>query len=345
MKLGWLPPVIAAAITTAMIIVGSRLETYDLDSTFHCGHEVATEQIAAADILLVGNSQTGAAIDAAYLEQLVEHDVSIEKLALVQANIVALRMLVDDYVENRGAPKLVVLQPMVVRAEHWQQAPGRPVHPRVNLAYQEWDDLVAVQQAAQLSPTGSAIPATFAKEYRSVPAMWIDRQVERIIAFLSWPRMRDTRAACYSSVKYKLSGAWPYDQLPLEADREVYSLDEAAQARWAADIAQRKPADVLAPSRTFEMDQFRKLIDSLEDAGTKVIMVGYPSLHMAEQDEAEFADYGIALNTEVINLRSSLSEEKRAELEGEFRDPLHVNFEGAEILTQGMAELLEGYAP
>ena len=341
MKPGWLPPVIAAAVTLAMVVIGAREETYDLDVAFHCSHEVAVDDRAAADILLVGNSQTGASIDQIYLNRLLGEDISVEKLSLVQANIVALRMLVDDYVQHRGSPDIVVLQPMVVRAEHWQQAPGRPVHPRVNVAYQDWDELVAIQKSARLSPVASPLPAWVAKDYRTVPALWVDRQVERVIAFLGWPRKEPVKASCDDARKWQLSPMWPYDTLPLaEGDDPGDTMDDKAKADWANDIAQRKAADVSAPERTFEIDQLRQLIGEIEVGGSRVILVGYPNMGEADQDAADFADFSGVLGREVVDLRTLLTEDERERIEASYRDPLHLNFAGAEIITRRMAELL-----
>lgn len=341
---GLIPPLVAASVVAAMIWTGSSLKTYDLNEVFHCSSEVATTDSPAADILFIGNSQTGAAIDQLYLQELVDSQgsVKVEKLAVVQANIVVLRMLVDDYVRHRGVPKTVVFQPIVVKAEHWQQPAGHPVHPRANVALQDWNDLVEVQRNAKLSPSESIVPYWGEKGYRTIPAMWVDRQVERITATLSVPRIGSVRKACSTRARFQLSGIWPYGRLPLkEGDYAGPTVDAEMRMNWENDISQRKPASVLDPARTFEIDQHHKLIASLEAAGSQVILVGYPSLGQAETDSAEFKEFGKALGQEVLYVRDLLSPEEQGKIETLYRDPLHLNFGGAEIITQHMAAELK----
>lgn len=338
-------PLLAAGTAAAMVWVGAEEQTYDLNVAFHCSHEVANADLPAADILVIGNSQTGASIDQAYLQQLIapEGDVTVEKLAVVQANIVTLRMIVDEYIENRGAPKLVVYQPMVVLAEHWQQPAGHPIHPRATVAYQDWDKLVALQKDARSSPTGSWLPHWAEKGYRTIPAMWVDRQVERITATLSIPRMAEPKEACRTEAKFQLAGNWPYGTLPLkEGDNPGEVMDAAKRQEWQHDIEQRKAADVFSDSRVFEIDQNRKLLADIRAAGSEVVMVGYPSMGRTAADAQDFADFGKALGGEVIDIRSRLTPEQQGRIEEIYRDPIHLNFEGAQIITEYMAGELKG---
>lgn len=341
----FLPPLVTAGVLAAMAWSGTRLETYDLNSAFHCSHEVATLDRPAADILFVGNSQTGAGVDQAYVQNLIDPQgtIKVEKLAIVQANIVALRMLVEDYVEHRGAPDIVVFQPMVVRAEHWQAPAGLPIHPRADLAFQDWDELVEVQSTAKPNPTGSWLPPWMEKGYRTLPAVWADRQVERFMATLTYPRIVLVRDACRTEAKYQLANDWPYGLLPLEEGEDPGPVvDQAKFQEWSHDVSQRKAASALSPSRGFEMDQHRKLLAALETAGSEVILVGYPSMGQASQDAKEFAEFGKALGRDVIDIRSILAASERQEIEHLYRDPLHVNLAGAEIFSSHLARMLKG---
>ena len=340
-----LPHIVAAAVVGSLVWIGTVRETYDLNIAFHCSHEVANEDRPPADILIVGNSQTGAAIDPLYVEELIDpaRGVRVEKLAIVQANIAGMRMMVQEYLEKRGAPKLIVYQPMVVVADAWQTPAGHPIHPRANLAYQDWDKLVKLQKDAVSSPTDSWLPHWAERGYRTIPAMWIDRQVERMIATLSIPRLSGTKASCRSEYKYKLAIIWPYGQMePIPGDPRYEPVDDASLSDWENNVSSRKPTDIFNPSRMFEIDQNRKLIAEMKAAGSEVMLVGYPSKGRKDQDVSDFADYGKVFGSEVTDIRGLLSPEEQQKLETLFRDPIHLNFGGAEIISRHMAEELKG---
>lgn len=341
----FLPPLVTAGVLAAMVWSGAELETYDLNSAFHCSHEVAILDRPAANILFVGNSQTGAGVDQAYVQNLIDPQgsVKVEKLAIVQANIVALRMLVEDYIEHRGAPDIVVFQPMVVRAEHWQAPAGHPILPRANLAFQDWDELTDIQSTATPSPSGSSLPYWMEKGYRTLPAVWVDRQVERFMATLSYPRIAPVQRACRTEAAFQITNIWPYGHLPLEEGEDPGPVvDQAKFQEWSHDISQRKAASALASSRRFEMDQHRQLLASLEAAGSDIILVGYPNMGKAESDAQEFTEFGTALGREVIDIREMLDDTERQEIERHYRDPLHVNLAGAQIFSSRLAKLLKG---
>ena len=337
-------PLCATAIVAGLALLGARTETYDLNVVFHCAYEIARDERPAADILFVGNSQTGASIDPQYVQELLggEDVARVEKLAIIRANVVGLRMLVEDYVEQRGAPKLVVIQPMLVRAGRDAQA-GRPIHPRDTVAYQDWDDLVAVQKDARPSPTGSILPYWAAKGYRTTATMWIDRQVERISGALSIQRMAKHKRFCAGDRKFQQVGHWPNGTLPLAPGDSVGPvINEAAWDEWRREMSARNPAPLSDPSRRFELDQNRKMLAELEAAGSKVVLIGYPNLGSAAEDTETYSALAATLGYEMIDVRSLLTKAERQQIQSLYRDPLHVNFAGAEILSRRLAEEVAG---
>ncbi|MBX7527171.1 hypothetical protein [Qipengyuania vesicularis] len=333
-------PLCATAVVAGLALLGARTETYDLNVVFHCAYEIARDERPAADILFVGNSQTGASIDPQYMQELLggEDAPQVEKLAIIRANVVGLRMLIEDYVAQRGAPKLVVIQPMLVRSDRDAQA-GRPIHPRDTLVYQDWDELVALQQDAQNSPTGSFLPYWAAKGYRTTATMWIDRQVERITGALSIQRMAKHKRFCAGDRKFQQVGHWPNGTLPLApGDSAGPVINQSAWDQWRRDMSARNPAPLTDPSRRFELDQNRKILAGLEAAGSKVVLIGYPNLDSAAEDTANYTALSDTLGYEMIDVRSLLTEEERQQIQSLYRDPLHVNFAGAEILSRRLAE-------
>lgn len=342
MRKGLIGPLVAVGVLAGLYWAGARAETYSLDAVFHCNRALTQLDQPAADILFVGNSQTGAAIDTKYVADLVDPSgkTRVEKLAIVQGHIVAVRMTLDDYVEHRGAPKLIVLQPMVVRAEEWQKPAGRPIHPRVNLDYQPWDEIAALQRDAKFAPHPLGLPEWVHAGYRSLPAVFVDRIVERISAALSYPRMIKYKRMCEKpDLMFRQADRWPLGNIkgPTEAGA-LPNVSDATHAEWAAELRKRRPAAFNDPSRLFEIDQHRKLLASLRKSGSKVMLVGYPIYSTAQEDAQNFKDLSKVLGEPVIDIRSLLTPEEQAELEKRFRDPFHVSFPGAELLSRHLAE-------
>lgn len=211
-------PLLAAGALIALALAGAKAETYDVNVAYHCAFSVAREDRPAADILILGNSQSGAAIDPAYLGTLGAGDESrtAEKLSIVGSDIMPYRLIVDEYMKHRGTPKLVVLQPLFRRGNSQAvppgaptpgaPTPGAPVHPRPNIAFGQWQTLQAVRAHA-VHDTGKApLPYWARSGYRNTVRLWTDRQVERIVAALSYSRSKVLRNFCKTDERFRMAG-------------------------------------------------------------------------------------------------------------------------------------------
>ena len=83
-----------------------------------CNLSLSRADLPAADILLVGSSRTGTALDPVALEAMLAHGrvgtaPSVERIALAHNPLRASYGLLENYLERRGAPKLVVLELML----------------------------------------------------------------------------------------------------------------------------------------------------------------------------------------------------------------------------------------
>ena len=341
-------PLVTATLLIALIVTGERVGTYDVNRVFHCSHAVTLAPLPPADILFVGNSQTGAGIDPLYFAKQLNplNPPRVEKLTIVEAHIVTLRMLAEDYIEQRGAPKIVIFQPMVVRNTSWQEAAGKPIHPRANLAIQPWDELVHVQQAAKQSPNTALVPTWMQKGYRTLPAVFVDRLVERIIASMSYFRLSPMLNYCQSEQMFRQSIIWPYGDLPLESSGNTLTKPDKNRAvTWAERVKSRAPFLSDDPHRVFELEQNLELIREFEEAGSKVVLVGYPNFEAAAQDSQDFATFSNALGSEVHDIRALLSSAERDSLPTLFRDQFHLSFAGAEIVSKRLAHFLAKISP
>lgn len=338
-----LPPIIACTVLVGLAQAGGQARTYDLGTAFHCSYGVTRDERPAADILVVGNSQTGAGIDQIYLEELLSKDepLRVEKLAITGTSLPTLRLLIDGYIEHRGAPGLVLYQPLVERtANNGQQ--GRPLDYRVNLALQDWDDIAELQDEIVANPDDSALPHWTARGYRTLPAMWVDRQVERISAALSFRRNEELVRACSGDAKWKLTFYWPYGTAPLTAGAHRNHLDDPElRGQWSHAREKALKVRWEDPSRFSEREQNRALIAALESAGSEVVLLALPKYGSADEDSREARDLARTFGQDVIDIRTSLSPQQKVELEDHFRDPVHVDFAGAELVTRTLAERIE----
>ncbi len=340
-------PAIAAALIAGLAWAGSRAETYDLDIAFHCSKELARAKLPPADILFVGNSRTGAAIDPVYVEKLISSDrqFDVERMAVFHANIVTVRMLVGDYLQHRGTPKLIVLQPMVTYADHWQQASGRPIQTMVNTAFQPWDELTEVQDSAVSAPLPIGMPQWSPAGYRSKPAMFVERVGQQVTAGLRYLHNSQIVEYCRSQGLQIQIAPWPYGKLPASGDQLlVPSNPDKMPEKWAAEFRHwDKPAPD-HPSREFEINQHLQLFEEIEKAGGDVLLVNPPTNLGRQFDENDRQAFERALGRPVLDVFLLLSPAEQKALPGQYRDPIHVSWEGAEVVSRRLAGAVEDRA-
>ena len=338
-------PLVAVLGFAGLSLAGELARTNDVNVVFRCTYAVAQEDSPPADILILGNSQAGAAIDTLYLEDLLAEQtgrrISITKLPMTGSSPVPTRMLVRRYLAHRGAPDLVLMQPQFQRQDADAKTPGAPIHLSDAMGHASWSDLLALREDVVHDTGASPLPYWARAGYRNELRLLTDRTVANIAGILSASRTRGQREFCDSEERYRLAGNWPYGDLPLQpGDLVGPILDDAGRAHWKDRMARRAMLDLSSPERTFEIDQNRKLITELESAGTHVVLMTFPSLEREASDARETDEFAQLFEREMMSVDSILTPSERAHLGRSFRDPVHVNFEGAQIITQALARKL-----
>ncbi len=338
-------PLLAVLGFGGLSLAGEQARTNDVNIVFRCAYAVAQEDGPAADILILGNSQAGAAIDTLYLEKLLAERtgkaVSVNKLPMTGSSPVPTRMLVRQYLANRGAPDLVLMQPQFQRQDENASTPGAPIHLSDAMGHARWSDLQALREDVVHDTGPSPLPYWARAGYRNGLRLATDRMATNISGVLSASRTREQRAFCASEERYRLAGNWPYGDLPLQpGDLVGPVLNDAGREHWKDRMARRVTLDLTEPERTFEIDQNRKLIAELENAGTRVVLMTYPSLERKVSDARETEVFRQLFDREMMAVDGILTQAERDHLRQTFRDPVHVNFEGAQIITQALARKL-----
>ncbi|WP_162925204.1 hypothetical protein [Aurantiacibacter odishensis] len=337
------PPLFAASLLAGLVLLGLKAETYPLSSVYHCGYEVARQDKPAANILFIGNSFTGSAIDTLYMEELLgdDHPVTVEKLATLRGNVVDLRMLMRTYIENRGAPDLVMFQPIAVRFAS-QSPAGRPVHSNANLAFNDLEDLFSIRANVNADENDDSMPPWTQKGYRTSLALVVDQQASRASAGLSFLRMAGMRQICRSEQKERLSGGWPWGDLPLAAgDEDALHVAPEHREGWDETLSTRQPLAWSSHERSFEREQLLQTFAEIEAAGGKVMLIDFPSFGYDDAEAEDIADTADAFRRPILNVRSTMSPDEIAALAMHYRDPLHFDFAGAEIITRRVATELK----
>lgn len=336
MHRGLIAPIIANAVAVALIAGGAALGTYDIDPTMVCSEQLARLDEPAADVLVIGNSKTGAAIDPAYISGILSTDrsISVERLAFVSVDVTGHRLLFDEYVRNRGAPRLVVLQPQI-KDEAAIKDPGHPILTARSIALEDWDEIAAVQTSAKLGAKGPVVPLWMEKDYRNLATTWIDRQVARITAALSYPRTKGIHARCKGSFKHKQSDLWPYASVDTGTMAEP--ADESDVAGWLADGGGYVGPAFGTETLRYEIDQNRRFIKTIRDSGADILFLTYPT-GGAPSEADEFSELARELDEDIIYAPDLLSESERKLLRRSFRDRRHVNFTGTEMISRRLAK-------
>ncbi len=347
-----LAPFLVVAALAGLAFAGSQLKNYELDYTNLCNHELTRLDAPPADILFIGNSRLGAAVDPVFIGETLSAatgaPVAVERLTLTYNDIPPLRVFTRDYLRERGAPDIAIVQLTYNRDEALHPQIDAPIHPPRDIAFAGLADLADIQETAEQNRYGERISRRYARGYRSLPAMLFDRATMNIYAALRYPAHlvtgRPTR--CEGEMVQRQADIWLYGTIePDLFERDYRTPSDAEAAEWDAIVADYMPLEPAAEHRRFENDQLRRLIATLRENGADVYLTFLPSIHdeaLSDADRAALAD--IFPDTPLIDLADLYASEGESGLATSYRDEDHVDIRaGAAISRFYAARLAELY--
>jgi hypothetical protein len=339
-------PLLVIAALAAMGYAGARAETYEVQPHVHCNFHLARLKQPAADILFVGNSRAGSAIDPVYVSERIERQIgrklTIDRLSLPSTTPTPLNIVTREYLRERGHPAYAVVQLAYNRYPDKQHLVDLPVHDLRSIAFGRMDDLADLQSGAVLNDAGARLPRWLEKGYQSLPAVAMTKVTTSIYAAMRYPIRAKAGGIpdCTGKPGLRQLPFWQYGDL---SDSGTYPDERPSGgdlAEWKKEIAGFVPVDPAAPERTFENHQLHRLIADLQAGGARVFVTFYPTLSeplpaatvakfRTEFPEAEFIDV-------VAPFRAAAGPDES----GKYRDGKHVNRPGALLVSRAMADRL-----
>ncbi len=338
-----LAPFLVAGVLALLAYFGSSLRAYDVAPHVICSYALAEMDRPRPDVLLIGNSRTGAAIDPVYvtdkLRQKTGQTLAIERITLTGPLLPQFAIIMQEYARNRGIPRHVFLQLIYNRDPAEQHKVDAPLFGLRDIAYGNLSDMIAVQQGAQLNDRGTALPRQFERGYSSIPAVALTKISTNIYSSLRYYFRSPYRPIprCEGEYVFQQSVVWPYNQITDGQMDFGARATEAQEREWTGLVSHYLPLDPNAPERQFENDQLHKLIAFLKSRGAKVHLVAYPQFSEklpqvhAEAIRREFSE------ADFVNGYEAFEAETGDRWADYFRDPNHLNHGGARIISRLVA--------
>lgn len=343
-----LGPLIFIVAFVVLGALGNRLQSYALPDYVHCAYDLAHVNRPAADVLIVGNSRSGRAIDAAYVErnlrEKINRAITVERMSVTRADIAQFNILSRHYTRTRGFPKYVILQLMYNRFPDEQNQIGLPIHKSGSIAYGNIDDLRELQNSQYLNEEGALLPSQIKKGYRVFLAVMVEKVIAQVYAGLYYPSRlllgKVDFPRCTEDMRRRQSDAWLYGNIPDVVPIEAPSNEVAGSESWRKASGKYLQIDPNAEFRAFENDQMHRLIELFEEGGSEVILTIFP--HVSEPMDAnirseianEFPDQ------KFIDIVTPFQEEVGDQEIKYYLDIEHVNVFGAAVLSRHLTEHL-----
>lgn len=116
MKLQLYIPVLILVSLSVLLLVLDRTRAGPLSDLEKCALLLSIASVNAADVLVVGSSRTAVAVDPVAMQDMLRADtqnlsLDVERIAIPVNPIRPNMALLERYIENRGAPKVVIYEP------------------------------------------------------------------------------------------------------------------------------------------------------------------------------------------------------------------------------------------
>lgn len=346
-------PALASLTTLAalctMCLLGHKTETYGLAPHNACTFGLAESSSPAANILFMGNSRSGAAIDAGYIEDQINTKSqvyrTVERLALTDNDYPAMRILTERYLKSRGAPDTVILQIIHETSKPQKKNVGKPVLTRRALSYGNMDQLLRIQLNAKYNSNSTLSSEYIAQGYRSMPAALVGAFATGIYASIrsihKFLLFQNFGCADSEQMLHKQSEMWMHNDI-LSNSKEVLKTTEAELEAAIAKEGELLPLQIDSPMRYFENDQLSKLISTWKAVGSTVYITHIPALDetMLTKTEIESLERQFS-NVHYLAIGSDFLSNRLEEKVQFYRDRTHVNIQGAEEISSKFANRLQ----
>ena len=311
----------------------------------------------AADVLVIGSSRSGVALDPVAMEQILTRElarpVRVDRLSFGDNPLRAMSGLLENYLEARGAPRTVVLELMFMTDRSVRRlarrglalAPEDYLYRRdVNLL--DFGQLLSQPSAAMPFTTRESMLNLWSQRLRGV----ILRSGALIYQSLREPTLEWELTSC-ARADWVRDAVWPpgfaFSYGDFEPDADVAVLIDSLRAdiarkaeagrpeEWQSDIPEDTvyPYDFESEYRQGEVIVLQAMIERALDHGMEVVLLPLP-LFGYELDHSELHDFvsRFARKVHVFDLYGDL----RVNVEPLWYDDAHVERSSVGRLTTAL---------
>ena len=279
-----------------------------------CNLLLSRASAPAADVLLVGSSRSGVALDPVVMERLLTEElrdpVRVDRLSLGHSPLRAMSGLMENYLEARGSPRIVVLEIMFTMERGIDRlaerglalAPEDYLYRRdVNLL--DFEQLLAQPAVAMPFTTGEGVFNLWSQRLRGVVL-----RTGALIYQAARDPMQEWNLSDCTREAWTREAVWPSDFAfsygEFEPDIELAGLVEVLEAEvvrqaearelrdWQSNIPEGTvyPYDFEAAWRRGEVDILESMIRHALEHDSEVVLLALP-LYAYELDRAELLDF------------------------------------------------------
>lgn len=340
-------PLLALAAYTLIVVSVDYVGGYSLPAEIVCLKTDINRQVDKANVLFIGSSRTGAAVDPVYIESLLEDragkETSVYKINSTGPDLIFYNMMARDYLERAGAPEHVYIELMYAikkTSEFYETHKNRPLIPYLSTKGIMLGDVSDYTALLVTEPFDESSKVIFRK-YKNPAQFLASKSNSAFYHFIRHPvsSYGDWRDCQDTDSWRRKGGLWIYGSLDKEAvDSDVLltgALRTSPQFQYSLRNIEPRLPDSAA--RVYENESLNALKDLFLRAGTKSVnFVFFPSYHeeMSTLDRAtyeeKFAGANLVFLQDLYADKPTLSEM--------FRDPHHFNKSGALIVSRALSE-------
>lgn len=335
-----LPLALVVAVTVPSLRVLGSAALPDLDYLLCQMHLVKADE-PASDVVFLGSSRTGAAVDATVVADRLDGDLeSAEKVVLTLGSELDRDLAYRTYVEHRGAPRVLAIEMSFER--YSDRTEGLLTWPTGRSATlfgaREYGDLVGSLRERGAAP----LEDTYVRSrVESTPSFLLDRLNVGLDQALRSPdqALRPTDTCSWSFEPRR--GRWVAgDTEPfVEAEAEAPPLSD--RRRWRYYSSTFGPLRLSSEWTRQEVMLVRDLVAAAYDDGVETVVLYYlPSFR--ESPRVMDLDRVARLfpDTVVFDGRTVLLDDARPSLRLQYNDMNHLNIHGAYEISRALGDLI-----
>ncbi|MEM8800059.1 MAG: hypothetical protein AAGF15_08275 [Pseudomonadota bacterium] len=335
-------------------LIGYTRQTFNVQTSYLCLMAKVRSDTPPPDIMFLGSSRIGSAIDPVYVQQklskaLDRPDLTVEKFAILASQPMQYVATVKEMLANRGAPDVVVMLPPYGIVEERVFDGNRLFWGRTAIMtdLDILEDIKTSFHAQDPLPLWRRISHA---DWQSMPEIWLKRASEMIYAAVAEvPRRanndivgcpddrRDSLVATYT---------WPYGTISDDADPrehpDMFWLDADGHEEAQKTADQHLSFDASSEERQLEVAAIETLVKALETAGADTIFTLMPTYGREAVEpvtktslKAAFPDTPLVDSYDAFE---GLDLDTRRET---FRDSKHFNLIGGKYISQFWVKTLE----